>query len=146
MSDENKAMFRRYVEDVLNPGDYDRIEEFVAPEYVNYSVGVDGKPEVGTRGPEGYRQSHLRSRAAFPDLHIGIQHIIGEGDWIAVNTIWSGTHKGEHLGIAATGKRQVWPMMLFRRFANGKMVEGWVTSAIHRQLQALGVDLSRYGL
>ncbi len=146
MSDENKAMFRRYVEDVLNPGDYDRIEEFVAPEYVNYSVGVDGKPEVGTRGPEGYRQSHLRSRAAFPDLHIGIQHIIGEGDWIAVNTIWSGTHEGEHLGIAATGKRLVWPMMLFRRFANGKMVEGWVTSAIHRQLQALGVDLSRYGL
>ncbi len=74
MSDENKAMFRRYVEDVLNPGEYDRIEEFMAPEYVNYSVGVDGKPEVRTRGPEGYRQSHLRDRVAFPDLHIGIQH------------------------------------------------------------------------
>ncbi len=146
MSEENKAMFRRYVEEVLNPGKYDRIEEFVAPEYVNYGLGVDGEPEVGTRGPEGYRQSHLRSRAAFPDLHSGIQHILGEGDWIAVNTIWSGTHRGVYLGIAPTGKGVVWGLMLFRRISNGKMVEGWVTSATHRQLQALGVDLSRYGL
>ena len=146
MSEENKAMFRRYVEEVLNSGNYDRIEEFVAPEYVNYSLGVDGEPAVGTRGPEGYRQSHLRSRASFPDLHIEIQHILGDGDWIAVNTIWSGTHRGDYLGIAPTGKRVVWGMMLFRRISNGKMVEGWVTSATHRQLQALGVDLSRYGL
>ena len=146
MSEENKAMFRRYVEEVLNPGNYDCIEEFVAPEYVNYSLGLDGKPQVRTRGPEGYRQAHLDYRAAFPDLHIAIQHIVAEGDLIAVNTVWSGTHMGEYLGIAPTGKRVVWGMMLFRRIANGKMVEGWVTPAIHRQLQALGVDLSRYGL
>ena len=146
MSEENKAMFRRYVDEVLSPGNYDRIEEFVAPEYVNYSLGIDGEPTVGTRGPEGYRQAHLGTRASFPDLHIEIQQIVAEGDLIAVNTIWSGTHRGGCLGIAPTGKRVVWGTMLFRPISDGKMVDGWVTSATHRRLQALGVDLSRYGL
>ncbi len=146
MVEDNKALFRRYVDDVLNPGNYDRIEEFVAPEYVNRSLGLDGELEISTRGPAEYRQSHLQFRDSFPDLHIGIHQMLAEGDLIAVDTVWSGTHLGECRGIAPTGNRVVWGMALFRRFANVKMVEGWVTSANHRQLQALGVDLSRYGL
>ena len=146
MSEENKAMFRRYVDEVLNPGEYDRIEEFVAPEYVNYSVGIDGKLVAGTHGPEEYRQAHLKDRAAFPDLSITIGNIVADGDIIAIHTIWSGTHEGEYRGIAPTGNHVVWDMMLFRRVANGKMIEGWVTSASHKQLKCLGVDLSQYGL
>ena len=145
MKEDNKAIFRRYVDEVLNPGNYDRVEEFVAPEWQNHRWDLDGKPEaLGRPGPEGYRQANLRSRAAFPDLHIAIPQMIAEGDWLAINTIWSGTHEGVWRGIAPTGNRVIWGEMFFRRFANGKMVEGWVTSAVDQQLKALGIDLSRY--
>ena len=146
MPEDNKAIWLRYVEEVLNPGNYDRIEEFVAPEYVNHRWNLKGKAEILTRGPEVYRQSHLGFRAAFPDLHIKTPQVIAEGDWLALNTIWSGTHEGVWRGIAPTGNRVIWGMMLFRRFLNGKMVEGWVTAAVDQQLKALGVDLSRYEL
>ena len=91
---DNKAIWHRYVDEVINPGNYDRIKKFVAPEYVNHRWDLNGKAEVTTRGPEVYRQSHLGFRAAFPDLHITTPHVIAEGDWLALNTIWSGTHEG----------------------------------------------------
>ena len=146
MSEENKALFRRFVDEVLNPGEYDRMEEFVAPEFMNYIVGPHGEPAVTFRGPEGYRQGHLGFRAAYPDFHIKIEDIIAEGDLIAIHMIWSGTHLGEWRGISPTGTKVAWGSTLFRRIANGMFVEGWGVTAIHRELQALGVDLSQYGL
>src|SRR5438270_11564043 len=91
MSEANKALVRRYIEEALNSGAYERLEEFVAPEYVNRTAG--------TRGPQGYRERHRQWRAAFPDFHIAIEDMVAEGDVVAIHMIWSGTHLGEFRGI-----------------------------------------------
>jgi predicted ester cyclase len=131
MSESNKALVRHYIEEVLNAGVYERLEEFIGPEYVNRTAG--------TRGPEGYRQNHLRWRAGFPDFHITIEDIVAEGDIVAIHMIWSGTHTGEFRGIAPTGRRAAWASTQFRRIAHGMVVEGWGVTDYWRLLQELGV-------
>jgi predicted ester cyclase len=130
MSESNKALVRRYIEEVLNTGRYERLEEYVAPEYVNRTTG--------TRGPEGYRQNHLRWRAAFPDLHISIEDLIAEGDVVAIHMVWSGTHTGDFRGIAPTGKHATWTSTQFRRIAGAMVVEGWGVTDYWRLMQQLG--------
>ena len=143
-AEENKTIVRRYIEDVINTGEYDRLEEFIAPGYINHIVGPSGERVITGRGPEWYGQSHSGVRAAFPDLHIEIEDIIAEGDLVAIHMIWSGTHMGEFRGIAPTGKHVSWGNTAFRRVANGMIVEGWGTMAIWRQMLALGADLGQY--
>lgn len=130
MSESNKALVRRYIEEVLNTGAYNRLEEFIAPEYVNRTAG--------TRGPEGYRKNHLIWRAAFPDFHIAIEDMVAEGDIVAMHMIWSGTHMAEFRGIAPTRKRATWASTQFRRIARGMVVEGWGVTDYWRLLQQLG--------
>ena len=130
MSESNKALVRRYIEEVLNAGAYHRMEEFVAAEYVNRTYG--------TRGPEGYRQNHLRWRAGVPDLHIAIEDMVAEDDVVAIHMIWTGTHLGEFRGIAPTGRRATWASTQFRRVARGMVVEGWGVTDYWRVLEQLG--------
>ncbi len=67
-------------------------------------------------------------RAAFPDLHVTAEDIIAEGDKVVVRGTISGTHKGEFMGIPATGKEgRVTGISTFR-LADGKVCEGWAES------------------
>jgi predicted ester cyclase len=130
MSEENKRLVRRYIEEILNTGKYDRLEEVIAPEYVNRVVG--------TRGPDGYRQNHRRWRDAFPDLHVRIDDIIAERNLVAIHMTWSGTHRDEFRGIAPTGKYMEWASTQFRRIERGMIVEGWGVTDNWRLLQLGG--------
>ena len=74
---ENRLVVRRYIEEVVNTGNVDRIPEFVSPSYVEvyrgtrHSVGLDG----ATKHVLGVRQT-------YPDLHLTIDQQIAEGDWV----------------------------------------------------------------
>ena len=129
MSEENKELFRRFVDEVVNPGASDRMEEFVAPEYVEHATD--------THGPDGYRRNHEKILAAFPDFHVEIEKIIAEGDMLAFRLTYSGTHRGEFRGIAPTGKKVSWASMQFRRVADGMFVESWGLSDTQGLLEPL---------
>ena len=138
MSEENEALFRRFVDEVLNPRNYDHMEEFVAPDFL-----MDGR----AFGAEGYRQTHQRWRKGLPDLHIEIEHVVADGNLLAFHVIFSGTHKGtfhyRHFAMPPTGKRIEWRNIQFRRIENGMFVEGWHVNDTLGLMEQLGAELTQ---
>ena len=81
-------------------------------------------------------------RAAFPDLEVTIGDVFGEDDLVAVRHSWRGTHRGEILGIAPTGKTVVVQAMNIFRLADGKIVERWGGPDLHGLLRQLGATVT----
>jgi steroid delta-isomerase-like uncharacterized protein len=120
MSQANKTVSRRLTEEAFNQGKYDVIEELVAPTFVNHD------PATGdTKGPEGTRELIEGYRSAFPDIKITIEEQIAEGDLVVTRWIGTGTHKGELMGIAPTGKGTTVTGVTIDKIKDGKIVESW---------------------
>jgi steroid delta-isomerase-like uncharacterized protein len=120
-AEENKAIVRRINEEVWNKGDVDAIDELIADDAV---VTVVGAPEQ-IRGPRGFRELVVMYRAAFPDLRITVDEQIGEGEIVVTRWTATGTHEGELMGIAATGKQATTAGVNINRISGGKLVQGW---------------------
>jgi steroid delta-isomerase-like uncharacterized protein len=131
--EENKAQFRRVL-DIINSGTLDKTDEVIASNYVYRSPG---SPEM--RGPEGFKQLISMYRAAFPDMTMVIDDMLAEGDKVAVRWTATGTHRGELMGIPATGKRVTGSGLIISRFAGGKVVEDHEVIDMLGMLQQLGV-------
>jgi steroid delta-isomerase-like uncharacterized protein len=134
MSEQNKNAVRRLIEEVWNKGNLSVTDELFAPNYVHHDAST---PDVG-RGPESEKKRATLYRTAFSDFRLTIEEILSEGE--TVMTRWScrGTHKGDLSGIAPTGKQFAITGTTTARFANGKMVEGWVNWDALSLMQQLG--------
>jgi len=130
----NKELFRRFLKEVVNSSAPERMEEFVAPGYIDHSSDA--------RGPEGYRDNHNKILAAFPDFHVEINQIIAEGDLLAFHLTYSGAHKGKFRDLEPTGKKVSWSAMQFRRVEDGKFVESWGVSDTDGLLERLNEEQS----
>lgn len=126
---DNQALVRRYLEEVINQGKLAAIDEIVASDYMGHAIG---SPEV--KGREGLKQRLTMLRTAFPDVHITVDDMVAAGDKVATRTTFHGTHKGEYLGIAATGKTVTATGIGFMRIANGKIQENWLAGDLLQQL------------
>lgn len=120
MAHHEKSVVRKFYE-ILSSGDVDAADEVVAANYVNHNA-IAGQ----TLGLEGFKQSVRSLRTAFPDLQISIEDQVAEGDKVASRYTVSGTHKGEFLGVAATGKKITWSALVLQRVADGKVQESWL--------------------
>ncbi len=98
--ENNKALVRRFYDEVMNQGNLDLIDELVAPDFVEHQVF----PGLPTTGPESVKAGIGMFRSAFPDLRMAADDMIAEGDKVAVRATMSGTHRGEFMGIPATNK------------------------------------------
>ena len=134
MSEENKAIFRRYVEEVGNEGHLDLVDEIFS-DYVSHQP--DGS--VLQRGPEDVKRFMGEFRSAFPDFHTTIEDQIAEGDRVATRWTMRGTHEGEFRGIAPTGKQITVTGIGIFRFSDGKVVESWDNFDQLGMMQQLGV-------
>ena len=135
MSEPNKAIVRRLIEELWNKGNLSLADELFAPNYEHHDAST---LDFG-RGPESEKKRATLYRAAFPDLRLTIEEIIAEGE--IVMTRWScrGTHKGDLSGIAPTGKQFNISGVTIARLANGKLAEGWVNWDALGLMQQLGV-------
>src|SRR3712207_3145234 len=97
--DRNKAIYRRYIQQVFNEGRVDLLDELLAPSYVYHEAPPGTLP-----GAEGIKQVVSMFRAAFPDLEITIDDQIAEDDQVCSRATTRGTHQGDIFGIPATGK------------------------------------------
>jgi predicted ester cyclase len=116
--EETKSIVRRYYEEIVNTGNIDSIENFIASEYTEV---YDGKKHLV--GIEGAKEHVLGVRKTYPDLHITIEKQVAEGDWVATCITAKGTHKGTWLGIKPTGKVLVFTGVNVDRVVDGKIVE-----------------------
>jgi steroid delta-isomerase-like uncharacterized protein len=134
VSAENKAVFRRYFEEVLNTGNLDLVDELIARTYVShYPTGYD----FGG-GPEGVKQIVTAVRAGFPDVHFTIEDLIAEGDKVVGRWTFRGTHQGDFMGILPTGKKVSVMGIAIYRVARGKIAEAWVAWDAMGLMQQLG--------
>ena len=99
MSEANKSLVRRLVEEAINKGNLSVVDEILADGYVYREPTVGEK-----RGRAGYRELVTMYRNAFPDLKLTIEEQITEGDKVVTRTNGTGTHRGELFGTAPTGK------------------------------------------
>ncbi len=117
--EENKAIMHRFYEEFINPGNPDVADEIIAPECPFHFGGSF----MGT-GPQAFKQTLQMMRSAFPDLHLTIEEMVGEGDAVAERLTGRGTHQGEFMGIAGTGNRVEFEAIAIFHVAEGKIVEG----------------------
>jgi len=119
--EENKAIFRRYIEEVWNRTNLELVDEI----FDRYLAHQPDGPTL-ERGPEDVKRFVGEFRVAFPDLRISIDDQIAEGDKVMVRATLRGTHQREFRGMAPTGKEiEERGFSLFRFSEEGKVVESW---------------------
>ncbi|MDH3691961.1 MAG: ester cyclase [Gammaproteobacteria bacterium] len=133
MSEANEEVMRRFVEEVINNGDYSVLGDLVHPNYVYRS------PDQELHGPEALKGLFTAYRTAFPDLNTGIDDLVVGGDKAVISITLTGTHEGDLMGIAATGKKVKVHAMVLSRFEDGKIVEEWEILDMLAMFQQLGV-------
>lgn len=119
--DENKAIARRFVDEVQNKGNISAVDEFLADDFVNHSVPPGLPPDR-----EGVKQLFTMFRNAFPDFHAVIHDQVAEGDEVVTRKTFYGTHQGELFGIAPTGKEMAIDLIeILRVSGDGKITDHW---------------------
>ncbi len=123
----------RWAEEVINQGRLEVLDEILAPNIVDHDPAPDQGP-----GPEGFKSFFSAMRTAFPDIHVTGETMVAEGDKLAVAYRMEGTHEGELMGLAPTGRKVSIRGLQIARFVDGKAVERWGSSDQLGMLQQLG--------
>ena len=130
--EENKAIVRLVFEEA-GKQNWAIFNELFVRDYVWHQPG---SPKPLTR--EETEQFMRTFFAAFPDNRSTIEDMIAEGDKVVTRYNVRGTHKGEFLGIPATGKEVAFTSILISRIAGGKIVEEWEEADSLGLMQQLG--------
>ena len=120
--EENVEVMRRWFKEVWNEGRTQTIYDLLAPDAVAIGDLEDGGQ---LRGPADFVPFAERIRGAFPDIHVVVEDAFGAEDRVVVRWSATMTHRGDHLGMPATGKPVRLSGITIARFADNKIVEGW---------------------
>jgi len=127
--EKNKAIVRKAIE-AINKQDLSLLDDLVAPNYFDH---------IAKQGQELIKQLIVMLYKGFPDYHATIEDIIAEGDKVWARVTYSGTHTGDYLGFAPTGKTISYNSVTIKRLVNGKMVEGWTVNDMLDFFKQLGI-------
>ena len=132
---EHNALIQRLYDRLLSAGD-----ESVVSDVIDDDVAMHA-PALGTtlHGHDGFLGYIRMMRTTFPDMHVTIDDIFGEGDRTAIRARVVGTHLGEFQGVAPTGKRVEMTENLIARWEDGKVREIWHQFDAVAGLQQMGV-------
>lgn len=118
--EENRAVVRRVVEQVLDKADPEVIPELFAPDWVYH---VSATQEV--KGHDAVKQVVTSNHAAFPDMRVIVDELVAEGNRVVCRYTITGTHAGILAGVPPTGKKVSYSGMFVDRMEGGKVVETW---------------------
>jgi steroid delta-isomerase-like uncharacterized protein len=135
ITDSNKAIARRLVEEFWNESKADLAETLAAPDFERIELFSD----TTNRGPEGLKAAAEGWRGAFPDAHLTLDQLLAEGDQVACQWTFTGTHKGELNGTPPTGKTVKITGLSIIDFAEGKMIKEIVAADMLGLMKQLGV-------
>ena len=140
MSLTPESAMHAWFENLWNKGDETTIDTMLHVDGVVHGLPTpDGQP---IRGPEAFKPFYRKFRTAFPDMSIEIVHSVTQGDMTLAHCRVKGTHNGDGIGFAATGRPiEFWGFAL-GRFDNGQLVEGWNCFDFLDMHQQCGVTLN----
>jgi steroid delta-isomerase-like uncharacterized protein len=133
--EQNKAVYRRFLEEVFNQGRLEKIPELLSPSY----VFRDAPPGTPT-GPEAISQVVTMFRTAFPDLKVNIEEMVAEGDKVCVRATTTGTHKGAFMGVPPSGRQVAMKGLTMVRVADGRVAESWVRNDVQGLMRQIGAE------
>jgi steroid delta-isomerase-like uncharacterized protein len=120
-AEKNKALIRRFYEEVWDKGNVDVADEVFADDYVRHDL----RPGAATPGPEGQKRVAADFRAAFPDLNWQIDLLIADEDFVVGRWTASGTHRGSWGAVEPTGRAVRFSGVNIFRVEEGKVAELW---------------------
>jgi steroid delta-isomerase-like uncharacterized protein len=133
-TEDNKRVIRRWLE-AWNTNDLDAAEGLLQDDYVRHDANL---PDIV--GPQAERQFVATALAAFPDLRFEAQHLVAEDDLVMGRLRVQGTHRGEFMGVPASGRRLDIQTVETFRLLDGKIAEQWVVMNVLGLLQQLGAS------
>lgn len=133
-TEANKALIRRFVEEVQGKGNLAVIDEIFARDYADHGFG---NAEVSDL--EAAKKFLGMAVAAFPDMTVTIHDQVAEGDKVVTRKTLTGTHQGAFMGVPATGRRVSMYVIDIFRVVNGKIVEHWASMDRLDIMQQIGV-------
>jgi len=116
MSEQNKEIVRR-IQEAFDTGTLDALDDLIAPDIASH----DAPPGA----PAGAKMAHQMVLSWFPDYRVEIDEMLAAGDRVVMRFTVTGTHEGEMMGFAPTGKRFSVPGFSEYRIEGGKAVEHW---------------------
>jgi steroid delta-isomerase-like uncharacterized protein len=132
---QNKHIVDAFIQELFTKGDLDAVDRYLDPSFVNHDAPFPGAPE----GRAGMRLAASKYREALPDWHSEVEQLIAEGDIVVEIFTASGTHRGDLMGVPATGKTLTLKGINVFRIDGDRIVERW------GRLDQLGV-LQQLGL
>jgi len=136
-AEENKALVRRYIEEVWNRRNLGFVEEVLSPAYRRYLT--PGAPPID---PQAQKTRLTGFLEAFPDIHLTIEDLFAEGDRVALRVTFRGTHRGTFQGIPPTGNSILVSGLDIIRIEDGKFAEHWGGPDLLSWLQQVGAVVS----
>lgn len=138
--ERNKALVRRFVDQLVNERNPAAADDFLAADFVDHNASPDQPP-----GPEGVKRVSERVFSVLADLRVEMDLMIAEADKVAVRHRAQARHVGNFMGIPATGKLLTWTTISIYRIDNGRIAERWGLidhADLLRQLSDLDVKRS----
>jgi predicted ester cyclase len=132
VSDQNKQLMHRAVDEIWNQERYELLPKFVASDFVIHT------PHGDVHGRAGAAQYFTMLHQAFPDIHFTIEDQVADGDRVVTRWTATGTHQGAFQGIAPTNRRIKMTGTDIDRIASGMVIECWTTTDDLGLLQQLG--------
>src|SRR3954447_26503913 len=129
------ATARRFIEEILDSGDWSRADEVLQPDVVMHHPSAP-EPIRGLEAVQGFLGVF---RTGMPDLTLSVDSDTGDGDHVASRWNARGTHTAEMFGIPPTNNRIEIHGISFFRFADGKIAEDWVEENTLSVPKRLGV-------
>ena len=112
----------------------DLFDEIFAPDFVQYGADPDQ-----VSGVEELKQFFVMMRSGFPDFQVTIEDLFAaEGEKVVLRFTFRGTHQGEFMGVAPTGKRVTMAGIDIFRIADGKIAELWSQEDVLVMMRQIG--------
>ena len=134
-TEENKALIRRFIEEVVNQKNLDAIDDMCSPDFVEHKPLPGQGP--GAAGLKQFFAQHFFP--AFPDLHWVVEQMVADGEYVMSRSTWTGTHQGPFLGIPATNKRVTVEAWTTDHIVDGTFTDSRIIMDALGMLQQLGV-------
>lgn len=138
MLEENKAIIRRYFDEIWNQKKVETLADFMTENVLGYDA-TDSEPKVGFGN---VKQVVILFHKAFPDMQVPLYEMIAEDDKVVAHWGLRGTHRDLFMGIPASGKKVNVNGIIIFRIENQKIVEYWGnfdTLGLMKQIGAIPV-------
>ena len=129
----NKELVKRFFYDILTQKETGTADEIFHPEFIHHSFPTTSK------GPQAIKDSLTIFTSGFPDIEAYVEEALEEGDTVVTRGYWTASHKGEFMGIPATGNNVNVKYIDMWKIKDGKLFESRVQMDMAGLMQQLGV-------